>query len=409
MDDEPEGFAEGGRVRSNPLSWLNQAFYENVSKPAVGAAVDMTVGLGDLGQMAARYLGNRAGLDAGEYAPAAPRVKAALGVDDYNPYSIGSVATQVLPFAAGRQALGAGANTLRGMLPNLGRESAAYTGSELAAAGAREFAPDSPMTELAASVVGGMGGSALGSQPEALGIIKEKGGNWLKGAVEDELGILHSANQGMREDTPARQLAELEARFTPEGMALLPPQTREFVQQNIDQLRSRAQIDNWIDSKLSKYIRNEMATESDPIRLQADAFEGVRTERLAQKDAQIARAVENMERARLERGRTPEEMTASREQIRELQRERALIAAQTGLHVDPEGVGMNRYNAPSARVRSGYPEYGSGRSYAGKAWEDSADVSIRPETAGQILGYGREATINENPWLTKVPPTTPVY
>jgi hypothetical protein len=402
-----------GKKDGGLIDRFNQSFYENISKPAVGTAIDMTVGLGDLAQMAARYLGNKAGFDAGEFTSVAQPVKEAIGVDDYNPYTIGGVGASILPFAAaGRTAQAinaapAGVRQIQAALPNLGRESAAYVGAEAAGAGAREFMPDSPMAELFANVAGGMGGSALGSQPTSMGIIKEKGGNWLAGSIEDELDVLHSANQGMREDTPARQLAELEEKFTPEGMALLAPQTREFVQQNIDQLRSRAQIDNWIDSKLTKYIRNEMATESDPIRLQADAFEGVRTERLAQKDAQIARAVENMERARLERGRTPEEMTASREQIRELQRERALIAAQTGLHINPDEVGINRYLAEDIRKGQGYPQLGASRT--ARAWEDASDVAVFPSTAGTHLTYSADSVLDDNPWLAKIPTESKTY
>lgn len=407
-----------GKKDGGLIDRINQSFYENISKPAVGTAIDMTLGLGDLAQMAARYLGNKAGFDAGEFTSVAQPVKEAIGVDDYNPYTIGGVGASILPFAAaGRTAQAinaapAGVGQIQAALPNLGRESAAYVGAEAAGAGAREFMPESTAAQVLAGVAGGMGGSALGSQPTSMGIIKERGGNWLDQSINNRLEQLHSANQGMREDTPARQLAELEEKFTPEGMALLAPQTREFVQQNIDQLRSRAQIDNWIDSKLTRYIRNEMATESDPIRLQADAFEGVQAERLAQKDAQIARATENMERARLERGRTPEEMTASREQIRELQRERALIAAQTGLHVNPDFVGVNRYQAPNKRRELGYPMYGSGRSYAGKAWEDSADVAINrttPETllSGDVLS--RNNFLEDYPWMQNIPSDANIY
>jgi hypothetical protein len=402
-----------GKKDGGLIDRINQGFYENISKPAVGTAIDMTLGLGDLAQMAARYLGNKAGFDAGEFTSVAQPVKEAIGVDDYNPYTIGGVGASILPFAAaGRTAQAinaapAGVRQLQAALPNLGRESAAYVGAETAGAGAREFMPDSPMAEVLASVAGGMGGSALGSQPTSMGIIKEKGGNWLAGSIEDELGRLHSANQGMSGDTPAKMLAEIEERYPLENRAALPQHTREFIEQSIDRFRSRAQIDNWIDTKLNKYIRNEMATESDPIRLQLDAFESQQAERLAQKDAQIARAIDNMERARLERGRTPEEMTRSQEQIRQLQRERALIAAQTGLHINPDDVGMNRFGAPEARRSAGYPFLA--QSKAGEAWEDSADVSIRPGTAGEILGYGKETTLDENPWLAKVPPNTSVY
>ena len=157
--------------------FLNQGFYETVSKPAVGAAVDMTVGLGDLAQMGARYLGNRAGLDAGEFTPAAPRVREALGVEDYNPYSVGGLGASILPFAtAGRAAAAttralpgamlsptgspSAARQLSSMFPNLGREAGAYFGGEAAAAAARGLAPGSTAAELFASTVGSMGGAS---------------------------------------------------------------------------------------------------------------------------------------------------------------------------------------------------------------------------------------------------------
>jgi hypothetical protein len=151
-------------------SAVNRAFYENISKPAVGAAVDMTVGLGDLAQMGARYLGDRAGMDTGEFTPAAPRVREALGVEGYDPYAIGSIATQILPFAAaGRTAASAptAARQLETMFPNLGRETGAYVGGETAAATAREVMPGSTAAELLAGVAGGMGGGFGGSALDA--------------------------------------------------------------------------------------------------------------------------------------------------------------------------------------------------------------------------------------------------
>ncbi len=149
-------------------SAVNRAFYENISKPAVGAAVDMTVGLGDLAQMGARYLGDRAGMDTGEFTPAAPRVREALGVEGYDPYAIGSIATQILPFAAaGRTAVSAptAARQLETMFPNLGRETGAYAGGETAAATAREVMPGSTAAELLAGVAGSIGGSSALDAP----------------------------------------------------------------------------------------------------------------------------------------------------------------------------------------------------------------------------------------------------
>lgn len=185
LDQLSEKYDDGGSVDPSMLrrlkntlgsaaSDVNRSFYENVSGPAVGSLVDMTVGLGDLAQMGARYLGNRMGYDAGEFTPVAPRVKQALGVDNYNPYTVGGVAANLLPFARGEQALSAAATGLPRLFPNLGREAAAYGGSEAAAAGAREFMPDSPLVELAASAAGGVGGSASRS-PTVSNIVKAQG------------------------------------------------------------------------------------------------------------------------------------------------------------------------------------------------------------------------------------------
>ncbi len=155
------------------LDRLNQSFFENVTKPVGGSLLDMTVGLGDLGQMGVKYLANKAGIETKPFIPVSQRLQESAGVAGYDPYSPAAVATQILPLARGKQALTAAGGMLPlargeqaltaagGMLqrlfPNLGRETAAYGGSELAAAGARELMPDSTAAELLASAVGGMG------------------------------------------------------------------------------------------------------------------------------------------------------------------------------------------------------------------------------------------------------------
>jgi hypothetical protein len=168
---------------SNVARGANQAFYENVSKPAVGTAIDMTLGLGDLVQMGARYLGNRAGLDAGEFTSVAQPAKEALGVEDYNPYSVGGLGASILPFAtAGRAAAAttralpgamlsptgspSAARQLSSMFPNLGRETGAYVAGETGAAAATAIAPDSTLAEVAGAALGSTGASmAMGSPP----------------------------------------------------------------------------------------------------------------------------------------------------------------------------------------------------------------------------------------------------
>ena len=69
LNDLIDKYAEGGkaRVRQNPLQWLNQKFYENVSKPAVGTAVGRNIGDGK-GRVAAGIAGAVLGAAAGNAA-----------------------------------------------------------------------------------------------------------------------------------------------------------------------------------------------------------------------------------------------------------------------------------------------------------------------------------------------------
>jgi len=155
---EPNTEDQAARTESRSmLDRLNTTFSENISKPVVGSLLDMTVGLGDLGQMGVKYLANKAGIETKPFVPVSQRLQQSAGVAGYDPYSPAAVATQILPFARGQQAVTASGEMLQRLFPNLGRETAAYGGSEIAAAGAREIAPDSMAAELLASTVGNIG------------------------------------------------------------------------------------------------------------------------------------------------------------------------------------------------------------------------------------------------------------
>ena len=95
-------------------------------------------------------------------------------------------------------------------------------------------------------------------------VIKPKGGNWLAGSVEAELAPLKT---------------------DPAMLEVLRNAGPGFVNQPA--LESGLALDKWLETKLTKYIKNEMATPEDPLRLQAEAFAPRRAELLAAKDAQV--------------------------------------------------------------------------------------------------------------------------
>ena len=140
------------------LERLNQGFFENVTKPVMGSALDMTVGLGDLAQLGVKKGAEALGMETKPFVPVSQRLQESAGVAGYDPYSPAAIATQILPFARAKQAGTVAATELGRLFPSLGRETAAFGGSELAAAGARELMPDSMAAELLASAVGGVGG-----------------------------------------------------------------------------------------------------------------------------------------------------------------------------------------------------------------------------------------------------------
>lgn len=243
-----------------------------------------------------------------------------------------------------------------------------------------------------------------------LGVIKAPGGNWLAGQVERALNETKNLTAGLVGKTPESVLAEMKATYPPEVVNTLSPESFALVNRAFADLEPKVALNKWIDSKLTKYIKNEMATERDPLRLQADRWATEQQPKLlAEKQKQIDKARADMERAQRERGVDPEMLTRSRAWILELEKERDFIAARKGLHVDPENLTYGRHTVhPSGEVLER-----RGVSPTARQWETAADYAITPGQARTYLET-RNAdtgvpTVERNPWLLKVPPETPVY
>jgi len=88
-----------------------------------------------------------------------------------------------------------------------------------------------------------------------LNVIKNKGGNWLSGSVEDAL-------KGLKKHEPIKQTLELQ-----------PELIKAYQQTNpkaFANSQQAARLNNWIDKPLTRYIKNEMATPEDPLRALAE-------------------------------------------------------------------------------------------------------------------------------------------
>lgn len=149
-----------------------------------------------------------------------------------------------------------------------------------------------------------------------LGVIKNKGGNWLTGSVEGALSGL-------------KQRA-YDARNTEEAVS-----------------RTSA-LNSFIDKQLTRYVKNAMATPEDPIRA---------------------------------------------------------LAERGVLHFAPQAGFDSRLIGK--RTEAGFPGVGMGKSPTAQSWEGVADQAIAPRPASYYQGtyIGQE----ENPWMMKLAPSTPVH
>lgn len=267
--------------------------------------------------------------------------------------------------------------------------------------------PGAPLRAVAAlpSAVSRAGRDfAMAAGQPAVNVVKPKGGNWLAGSVERAIEPMiprTGAGNRVARDT----LEEMNRTYPSDVVAGMSPETRASIDRAYEWLNPNVAMQDWLEKKLAKYIRNEMATPEDPIRALAESWPARQQELLAAKQVQIDKAVADMEKARAARGFTPEMMTSSQARIRELEKERELIAAREGLHSE---IGPTGYSLKGPRAMAGFPEEGMGVSPLAKTWEDRADTFINQLHASDLT-RGYPEAVEANPWLAKVPPQTRVY
>jgi len=227
-------------------------------------------------------------------------------------------------------------------------------------------------------------------------IIKEGGGNWMAGDVERGLKGLK------RNETPLLPITEAEVTaMRNAGYTVYDPVSQTYTKPN--------PTNQFVDKQLTKYVKNQMGTKDDPIRLAADAFPAQKAKLLAEKQVQIDKATADMEKAQQARGYTPEMMTESQKIIRKLEKEKELIALREGLHFKPFEVGTT--SIKDARRKAGMPTENLGKTENAINWENLADRNIEPNTASNWTYAGSSHLEPEasNPWLRKVDPESMVY
>lgn len=192
-------------------------------------------------------------------------------------------------------------------------------------------------------------------------VIKPKGGNWLTGSVEKSLESLKRGKAATPEEVAESRayLDNARATWSPENQRQVDQMEREF-----GLLRANDALNNWVDRNLTNYVKKEMATPDDPVRKLAE--EGISHMPANEIDYANQWLAENLAVARMKAGFSPQDV---------------------------------------------------GVSNTAKGWERLADEMFniapasehtRPLTQSEI-GRGIKSTVDDNPWLAKVDPDTPIY
>ena len=169
-------------------------------------------------------------------------------------------------------------------------------------------------------------------------VVKPKGGNWLSGSIESTVDPLKQRT-GARVATSQEEADDLIAsgfvrdKLGGEGY-YLPPNP----------------VNKWIDQKLSKYIKNDLATPEDPIRA---------------------------------------------------------LAEQGVVHAEVQPAYWQTGRVEYQRPFFGQPAKGLAESDLARRWETVSDAQFLNKTAKD---HAEDVEVlADNPWLTKVPPETQVY
>jgi hypothetical protein len=250
------------------------------------------------------------------------------------------------------------------------------------------------------------------------GVVKMPGGNWLKGQVE-------SFVRPLKKDIPwtQDQLEEMPGVAKAEAPNLA--------------------LNKFIETGLTRYIKNDMASAKDTLRNLADE-NTIKAGKAYNNDLrQVKKAYDRAEKIKAE-GPRPNMLPGTWENAIEAQLGRARQLEEEAnrklnlelrhalpfpvLQEDGELAGglnfLMRRNLQtggketlvSSRKEAGQAEEGVAQTPTGKVWETMADLFVKPQAAGQITDqdYFMRSTdsqrvLRNNPWLATVPPETPVY
>jgi hypothetical protein len=252
-------------------------------------------------------------------------------------------------------------------------------------------------TKQAAKVAKPVVGKALEEymfkQGLAMPVVKPKGGNWLGGNMPsgsvgnvdkmlDRYKTTTVAGQTPAERIPLHERALLDLDLNDEG--------RATIQRHLNTTKGEAAVDKWIENNIGNYIKKDMATPNDPVRLM---FERRAQEIEAQFQLDMNRAERTRARAEAEtdprRQANLMRQAAQQEEQAKFDRD---FANENATHLPREEDRNLRLNSDreildnlkNKRQQAGFSPEGMAVSDFAKRWENLTDEAIGINRAGDI-------------------------
>lgn len=221
-------------------------------------------------------------------------------------------------------------------------------------------------------------------------VVKNEGGNWL--SQYPRLSYLQSwvplKPQEIAEMT--RKVEAEEALGKLKGGDYITEGQRARHELN-QKLKSNA-VNQWIESNLGKYVKNEMGTPSDPVRLLIEKREVEIAEKFA-KDQERAKRMADRAAEEVDPRRKANLTRQAQRMLDDAEVERTMAMEHTShlprdMH-NPEMLWTPEELADIRRSQ-GFPEEGVGKTPSSQMWEQMSDQAIYPRKAGEIQGYPAE-------------------
>ena len=258
-------------------------------------------------------------------------------------------------------------------------------------------------------------------------VIKPKGGNWLDGSVEEALKGLR--NNRVEDQAYLQAMRKPEVR-EPYGAWLEQKVSENPAYQRIPGIQAfnqfskesgfpalsvegpEASINSWIDKTLTKYVKNDMATPEDPIRLMAEKYAAQKPDLLAKAQAKIDALNAKGAQLAAQRGVPETYLTQHRQEVIAAEKAKKLIELREGVHYEPYGFDAPRLSTQLKRQnQKTFPPAQAvlAESDTARRWENASDAAVASAPMAEYQDFGSSNLTREQPWLSKLDPETPMY